>query len=161
MDDRRRLSSGALSAVRDHHLRESIVRNGTTFGRLTPYVTQAAALSWRSSRAVRCGGSTSTAGARAGSEAISSADDAGRLGLWAYTYFHLPLIAGIVVVAVGRRACGQPPGCRRDDNHNRGDPGGITLHLAGHALYKWALSHHLTRSRLLVLPVRGYACFAE
>ena len=66
-------------------------------------------------------GSTSTA-ARAGSEAMSSADDAGRLGLWAYTYFHLPLIAGIVVVAVGRRACGQPPGCRRDDNHNRGDP---------------------------------------
>ena len=40
-------------------------------------------------------------GAEAGSENISKAKDAGRLARLAYTYLHLPIVAGIVVSAVG------------------------------------------------------------
>jgi low temperature requirement protein LtrA len=36
-----------------------------------------------------------------GSEAITSAPDPGRLGRSAYTYCHLPMVAGIIVTAVG------------------------------------------------------------
>jgi low temperature requirement protein LtrA len=35
------------------------------------------------------------------SEVIAHSDDPGRLGRSAYTYFHLPMVAGIIVTAVG------------------------------------------------------------
>lgn len=37
--------------------------------------------------------------AEAGIGAISAAADPGRLGLWAYTFFHVPLVAGVIVSA--------------------------------------------------------------
>ena len=40
-------------------------------------------------------------GAEAGSERISEAEESGRLARIAYTYMHLPIVAGIVVSAVG------------------------------------------------------------
>jgi len=40
-------------------------------------------------------------GAEAGSDQISKSDDTGRLARLAYTYLHLPIVAGIVVAAVG------------------------------------------------------------
>jgi low temperature requirement protein LtrA len=39
-------------------------------------------------------------GAARGSQAIAHSEDPGRLGRLAYTYFHLPIVAGIVVSAV-------------------------------------------------------------
>ena len=40
------------------------------------------------------------AGAEAGSEQISNSSESGRLGRLAYTYLHMPIVAGIIVTAV-------------------------------------------------------------
>jgi low temperature requirement protein LtrA len=78
--------------------------------------------------------------AEGGLSVIASSADPGRLGRSAYTYFHLPMVAGVIVFAVGaERTVAQPDG-------SVGAAlvaivlGGPALYLAGHALFKHSLS---------------------
>ena len=88
-----------------------------------------------------------------GSAVIGASDDPGRLGRSAYTYFHLPMIAGIVLSAVGDETVIAHPG------HDLGWTravlvlGGPALFLAGHALYKWSLTGHVPGSRAVAAAV--------
>jgi low temperature requirement protein LtrA len=87
-------------------------------------------------------------GAEAGSEHISKAEDTGRFARLAYTYLHLPIVAGIVVSAVGDELLLAHP-----DGHS-GIPeilsmiGGPLLYLAGVILFKRAIRGHLQPSHL-------------
>jgi low temperature requirement protein LtrA len=87
-------------------------------------------------------------GAEAGSEHISKAEDTGRFARLAYTYLHLPIVAGIVVSAVGDELLLAHP-----DGHS-GIPemismiGGPLLYLAGVVLFKRSIRGHLQPSHL-------------
>ena len=55
----------------------------------------------RSSRPPRCGGCTSARSPSTRAPRSRACDDPGRLARDAYTYLHLPIVAGIIAIAVG------------------------------------------------------------
>lgn len=70
---------------------------------------------------------------------IATAEDPGRLGITAYTYFHIPMVAGIVAAAAGVEIALAHP---QDDVDAAGGAlilGGPILFLAGHLLFKRAI----------------------
>ena len=77
--------------------------------------------------------------ASASSQTITSAADPGRLGRSAYTYFHLPMVAGIIVAAVGDELAIEHPGGGARLAVSAVILGGPALYLAGHALFKRAV----------------------
>jgi low temperature requirement protein LtrA len=93
---------------------------------------------------------------------ISSSVDPGRLARSAYTYFHLPMIAGIIVVAASDELVVAHPG-----EHGTASValalGGPALFLVGHALFKWVVfgllswSHVVAVAVLVVLVPVGFA----
>ena len=90
--------------------------------------------------------------AEAGSEVISASIDPGRLGRSAYTYFHLPMVAGIIVSAVADELTIAHPGDPGTAAITAVALGGPALYLAGHALFKYALWGRLLRSHTLAIP---------
>jgi low temperature requirement protein LtrA len=84
-----------------------------------------------------------------GSAVIGSSQDPGRLGRSAYTYFQLPIVAGIVVSAVAGQRVIAHPGGRLGWTGAMVALGGTATFLAGHALYKGALSGHVPVSRFV------------
>jgi low temperature requirement protein LtrA len=93
--------------------------------------------------------------AQGGSEVIASAADPGRLGRSAYTYFHLPMVAGIIVTAVADELTIARPDAHSDPATTAVILGDGALFLAGHALFKWALSGRLYASRLVAIVALG------
>jgi low temperature requirement protein LtrA len=71
---------------------------------------------------------------------IAAAPDPGRLGRSAYTYFHLPMVAGIIVTAVGDELTIAHPGGHGDTALTAVALGGPALFLAGYALFKRSVS---------------------
>ena len=53
-------------------------------------------------------------GAERGSRLIASSDDPGRLARTGYTYLHIPIVAGIIVAAVGDELVLHHPGGHTD-----------------------------------------------
>ncbi len=82
-----------------------------------------------------------------GSAVIGASEDPGRLGRSAYTYFHLPMIAGIVLSAVGDETVVAHPDHELGWTRATLALGGPALFLAGHALYKWSLTNRVPVSR--------------
>jgi low temperature requirement protein LtrA len=82
---------------------------------------------------------------------IESADDPGRLGRSAYTYFHLPMVAGIIVTAVGDELTIAHPGGHGGAAVTATVLGGPALFLAGHVLFKRAVFRRLSVSRLVAI----------
>jgi low temperature requirement protein LtrA len=78
--------------------------------------------------------------AEAARETISSSEDPGRLARSAYTYFHLPIIAGIIVVAASDELTVAHPGEHGTLASISLILGGTGLFLAGQAFFKWAIS---------------------
>ena len=78
--------------------------------------------------------------AEAARETISSSEDPGRLARSAYTYFHLPIIAGIIVVAASDELTVAHPGEHGTLASVSLILGGTGLFLAGQAFFKWAIS---------------------
>jgi low temperature requirement protein LtrA len=104
-------------------------------------------------------------GARRGHERIVRSSDPGRHGRTAYTYLHAPIVAGIIVSAVGDELVLAHP------EHGSGAAtmvvlGGAALYLSGVALFKWStnrrrlppLSHlaGLGLLALLAIPAAGH-----
>jgi low temperature requirement protein LtrA len=89
--------------------------------------------------------------AEAGLQVIATATDPGRLGITAYTYFHVLMVAGIIVAAAAYELAIAHPG----DQLNAATAclilGGPALFLVGHALFKWALWGHVPMSRLAAI----------
>ena len=120
-------------------LGESLLVTGTTFGRIevskaniTAFVVAflgSVALWWiyfqRSEEAAHA--------------TISSSEDPGRLARSAYTYFHLPMIAGILAFAAADELTVAHPGEHGTPTSIVLTLGGLALFLAGHALFEWAV----------------------
>jgi low temperature requirement protein LtrA len=87
------------------------------------------------------------------SRAIASSSDPGRLGRSAYTYFHLPMVAGVILTAVAdERVIAHPTG--------HGEPagtlvllGGPILFLVGHFLFKLAVFGRVSVPRVVAVVV--------
>ncbi len=101
-------------------------------------------------------------GAEAGSERISTAEDSGRIARLTYTYFHMPIVAGIIVAAVGDELVLAHPSGHSDLKTVLSLIGGPLLFLVGTILFKWTihggwqLSHLVGIAALLVLGVAGH-----
>ncbi|CAM3062597.1 Low temperature requirement protein A [Sphingomonas antarctica] len=77
-------------------------------------------------------------GARRAGEVMERADvDAGRLGRDAYTYWHMPIVAGIVVTAVGDELILAHPHAMTSTALIWTAGGGTLLFLLGNLVFKW------------------------
>jgi len=95
-------------------------------------------------------------GVEAGAENISHASDPGRLARLGYTYLHIPIVAGIIVAAVGDEVTLSHPGAMADAKAALTLIGGPLLFLVGVILFKrtihgWLQLSHLVGIGLLVL----------
>jgi low temperature requirement protein LtrA len=96
-------------------------------------------------------------GAEAGSEQISKSSEPGRLARLAYTYLHMPIIAGIIVSAVADELVLKHPGGHSDLKTVTSAIGGPLLFLFGTVLFKHSfrgflqLSHGAGIAALCVL----------
>jgi low temperature requirement protein LtrA len=84
---------------------------------------------------------------------IAGASDPGRLGRSAYTYFHLPMVAGIIVTAVGDERTIAHPGGNGDTALTAVALGGPALFLAGYALFKRSVSGQAPAVYLIAIGV--------
>ena len=75
-------------------------------------------------------------GAEAGSEQISKSSEPGRLARLAYTYLHMPIVAGIIVTAVADELVLKHPGGHSDLRTVLSAIGGPLLFLIGTILFK-------------------------
>ena len=90
-------------------------------------------------------------GAQRGSRHIADSDDPGKVGRLAYTYLHLLLVAGIIVVAVGDELVIAHPTGHADDKTAAVLIGGPALYLAGNLLFKRVSAQHFPLSHLVGL----------
>jgi low temperature requirement protein LtrA len=117
-------------------LGEAIVDNGATFAGLTwtPPIVGAFAAAFLASIAMWW--IYFDTGARAGSELISKSTDPGRLARDAYTYLHMPIVAGIVLSAVADALVLKAPTGHADLKTALTAIGGPLLFLVGMILFK-------------------------
>ncbi|HEX5117619.1 MAG TPA: low temperature requirement protein A [Pseudonocardiaceae bacterium] len=87
------------------------------------------------------------------SKAIASSPDPGRLGRSAYTYYHLPMVAGVIVTAVADELVIGHPGGHGSVAVTATVLGGPALFLFGHLLFKRAVFRTVSISRLVALAV--------
>jgi low temperature requirement protein LtrA len=98
-------------------------------------------------------------GAEAGSEQISNASEPGRLARLAYTYLHMPIVAGIILSAVADQIVLQHPAEHSDLRTVVSAIGGPLLFLTGTVLFKLAIRGWLQLSHgagIVMLAALGW-----
>jgi low temperature requirement protein LtrA len=120
-------------------LGESILVTGTTFGEIEASAVAVSAFVVAFLGSVALWWIYFARSAEAAREIISSSEDPGRLGRSAYTFFHLPMVAGIIAVAAADELTVAYPGERATAALVALTLGGTALFLAGHALFTWAI----------------------
>ena len=129
-------------------LGESVVVTGATFADAAWTATAIAAVLVALLGAIAMWWVYFHIGAEAGSEHISKAEDTGRFARLAYTYLHLPIVAGIVVSAVGDELLLADPDGHCGIREILSLIGGPLLYLAGVILFKRSIRGHLQPSHL-------------
>jgi low temperature requirement protein LtrA len=100
-------------------------------------------------------------GAEAGSELISNSNEPGRLARLAYTYLHLPIVAGIILSAVADELVLTHPADRSDLKTVLSAIGGPLLFLIGTILFKHSIRGWLQLSHGVgIVALGGLAWFA-
>jgi low temperature requirement protein LtrA len=100
-------------------------------------------------------------GAEAGSELISNSSEPGRLARLAYTYLHLPIVAGIILSAVADELVLQHPGGHSDPRTVLSAIGGPLLFLIGTILFKHTIRGWLQPSHGVgIVALCGLGWFA-
>jgi low temperature requirement protein LtrA len=100
-------------------------------------------------------------GAEAGSELISNSSEPGRLARLAYTYLHLPIVAGIILAAVANELVLQHPGGHSDSRTVLSAIGGPLLFLIGTILFKHTIRGWLQLSHGAgIIALGGLGWFA-
>ena len=123
-------------------LGESLLVTGATFSGLEWDAERVAALVAAFGMAVALWWLYFDATAEAGLELIAHADNPGQLARLAYTYIHLPMVAGIILAAVGdERVLAHPTG-ETPTAVALVILGGPALFLAGHWFFKRAIAGH-------------------
>ena len=101
-------------------------------------------------------------GAEAGSELISKSSEPGRLARLAYTYLHLPIVAGIILSAVADELVLTHPADRSDLKTVLSAIGGPLLFLLGTILFKHTIRGWLQLSHGVgIIGLCGLAWFAS
>lgn len=86
-----------------------------------------------------------------GFRAIDDAGEPGRLGLTAYTYFHIPMIAGIIGIAASDEITIAHPAASATIATAALIIGGPALFITGNLLFTWAVRETVPRSRLVTI----------
>ncbi len=94
-------------------------------------------------------------GAERSSQRIASSDDPGRLARSAYTYMHLPIVAGIIVAAVADELVLHHPGGHTEAGTAIVTIGGPALYLAGNAAFKRFSAPYVPLSHIIGLALLG------
>jgi low temperature requirement protein LtrA len=143
-------------------LGESILVTGATFAKLAWTAETAAAFAVAFTGSVAMWWVYFNIGAERGSRLIAGSDDPGRLARIAYTYLHIPIVAGIIVAAVADELVLAHPGGHVETRAAAAILGGPALYLIGNALFKRTSSPHLPLSHLvglgllaMLIPVCG------
>jgi low temperature requirement protein LtrA len=132
-------------------LGESILVTGTTFGEIEASAVAVLAF------VVAFVGSAAlwwiyfARSAHDASDAIASSADPGRMARSAYTYFHLPIIAGIIAVAAADELVLAHPADLGTGTSVLLTLGGTALFVSGHGLFVWAASGRALWSRLVAV----------
>jgi low temperature requirement protein LtrA len=132
-------------------LGESILVTGTTFGEVEPSAATVSAFVVAFLGSVALWWLYFARSAEAARRTFSSSADPGRVARSAYTYFHLPMVAGIIAVAAADELTVAHPGDRGTGALVALSFGGTALFLAGHALFKWAVFGVISRPRLVAI----------
>ncbi|MFC4911093.1 low temperature requirement protein A [Actinomadura gamaensis] len=88
-------------------------------------------------------------------ERIAGSDDPGRLGRSAYTFMHIPMVAGIIVGAVADEMVIAHPSGHVSGGMIAVALGGPALFVAGHALFKRVVFGHFTTARVVTIIALG------
>src|SRR5689334_10392601 len=138
-------------------LGESIVVTGATFAELTWTTENVLAFVSAFAGSLAMWWIYFHIGAEAGSEQLSKSSEPGRLARLAYTYLHMPIVAGIIVAAVADGLVLKHPGGHSDLKTVTSAIGGPLLFLFGTMLFKHSfrgflqLSHGIGIIALCVL----------
>src|SRR5215218_4060259 len=132
-------------------LGESILVTGTTFGEIEASTATVAAFVVAFLGSVALWWIYFARSAEVARGAFSSSEDPGRIARSAYTYFHLPMIAGIIAVAAADELMVAHPGDRGTGASVALTLGGTALFFAGHALFKWAVFGVLSWPRVVAI----------
>jgi low temperature requirement protein LtrA len=132
-------------------LGESILVTGATFGDLDMSMEAVAAFVVAFLGSVALWWIYFDRAAGDAAEAIAHSSDPGALGRTAYTYIHLPMIAGIVVTAVGDELQIAHPLGHATPETAIALLGGPALFLAGHALFKYVVFSVVSIPRLVAV----------
>ncbi|MDG4829153.1 low temperature requirement protein A [Solwaraspora sp. WMMD1047] len=132
-------------------LGESILITGAVFGDVPPTGLTLAAFGAAFGGTVALWWIYFDRAAEAASDVIAGADDPGGLGRSAYTYYHIPMVAGIIVTAVGDDLALHHPGDPADTATIASVLGGPALFLAGYLLFKRAVFGVLPAPLLVAL----------
>jgi len=101
-------------------------------------------------------------GAEAGSEQISRSSEPGRLARLAYTYLHMPIVAGIILSAVADELVLTDPADHSDPKTVLSAIGGPLLFLIGTILFKHTIRGWLQLSHGVgIVALAGLAWFAS
>lgn len=90
-----------------------------------------------------------------GTRYLAEARDTGRVARFTYTYMHVPIVAGMIVLAAADEFVMAHPGGQMDDATRWAIVGGTGLYLLGNLLFRWGFSGYWSRMHLaglLVLP---------
>jgi low temperature requirement protein LtrA len=127
-------------------LGESIVVTGATFGELTWTAENITAFVSAFLGSIAMWWIYFHKGAEAGSELISKSSESGRLARLAYTYLHMPIVAGIVLSAVADELVLKHPHGHSDVRTVVSAIGGPVLFLVGTILFKHSIRGFLQLS---------------
>jgi low temperature requirement protein LtrA len=117
-------------------LGEAIVVNGATFADLSWTAETVAAFASAFTASIAMWWIYFHKGAEAGSELISKSAESGRLARSAYTYLHMPIVAGIILSAVADELVLKHPTGHSDAKTVLSAIGGPLLFLIGTILFK-------------------------
>lgn len=140
-------------------LGESVVVTGATFADLDWTIANIAAFLSAFVASVAMWGIYFNRGAEAGTELISTSSESGRVARSAYTYFHMPIVAGIIVSAIADEVVLQHPLGHSDWKVTLTVIGGPLLFLVGAVLFKFNIRGFLQLSHgagILALLVLGW-----
>jgi low temperature requirement protein LtrA len=143
-------------------LGESIVVTGATFAELTWTAENVAAFVSAFAGSLAMWWIYFHIGAEAGSEQLSKSSEPGRLARLAYTYLHMPIVAGIIVAAVADELVLKHPGGHSDLKTVISSIGGPLLFLFGTILFKQSFRGFLQLSHGAgIIALGALALFAS
>jgi low temperature requirement protein LtrA len=143
-------------------LGESIVVTGSTFAELAWSAQNIAAFVSALVGSIAMWWIYFHKGAEAGAEMISKSEQSGRVARLAYTYLHLPIVAGVILAAVADELVLKHPDGHSDLKTVLSAIGGPAIFLVGTVLFKYAIRGFFQLSHLIgIIALAALAWFAS